>query len=83
MYRAQRATRRTSSVWQRAAAKEQYERDETDYSDESEREYDEKASDELYGPEFLTFKVSWHPQPPFRLFLRCVAPGSLRIALPQ
>ena len=68
MYRAQRATRLSTSVWQRAAAKEQYERDETDYSDESEREYDEKAYDELYRPEFLSYKVRWRPRRP-RLFL--------------
>ena len=61
MYRPQRASRLSSSVWQRAALKGKYDR-ETDYSEESEHEFDEKAYHELYDPEHSSFKVSFgHP----------------------
>lgn len=62
MYRSQRA-RLSNAIWSRSASSEQYQRDETDYSDESEREYDEKAYSELHEPERLSFKVRavFHP----------------------
>lgn len=57
MYRT-RSTRLSSSLWQRSVGKDQYQRDETDYSEESDRDYDEKAYDELYEAEYVAFKVS-------------------------